>query len=447
MQSLSSTSLNGHTVAQPAPITWSVDQRDRIDEIASNIQNRFGRLFYDIYETGKELLEVKALFGWGQNSEFLIWAREKTGLGTSLCYCMMAVGRAFLPFEDQGSLATLNHVETKVLYRISADLTPRSARTEFVDRILAGETIDLAQVEALIQRHQKTVDIEQSQRFLHYREAVQNWGLLQRCEEEDEGFRFYLVDRTNVARFFRNYQDLMNQYRDWKVHTFREQVTDLKELLSPYWSIEHRPIPKQPYRLSVNCDISGRSASFVAPNPLTVERWWYEKGETLTQHFTQTLQQRSDLEIPEDITRSLQLEKPTCRTCEWHDSTHEGNQFGVWCSYYREAFGDDRIQAMPQHCRKWRNSAMPQPKTALKSAEILEAHSIQSAIAPDSETLPLSTIEVRATPPRSTSVDAKVSHTMQDLDLLTVLQYLEQLSDDELKKVEKLLQRRLGTKV
>lgn len=67
-----------------AQTALSAAQCDRLEEIASNIQNRFGRLFYDIYETGKELLEVKALFGWGQNSEFLVWAREKTGLSTSL---------------------------------------------------------------------------------------------------------------------------------------------------------------------------------------------------------------------------------------------------------------------------------------------------------------------------------------------------------------------------
>ncbi|MBD1821807.1 hypothetical protein H6F51_04755 [Cyanobacteria bacterium FACHB-DQ100] len=426
-----------------AQVALSAAQCDRLEEIASNIQSRFGRLFYDIYETGKELLEVKALFGWGQNSEFLGWAREKTGLSTSLCYSMMSVGRAFLPFENQDSLTALNQVETKVLYRISADITPRAARTEFVDRVLKGETFDLERVEALIQRHQKTVDIEQSQRFLHYRELVQNWGLLQRCEEDEEGFKFYLVDRTNIARFFRNYQDLMNQYRDWKVQTFREQFSQLQALLSPHWSIEHCPVPKQPYRLNVSCEIAEKSTSFVAPHPLTLERWWYEKGQVLTQQLTQIVCTPNNAETTtasEELNGSLHLEKPTCRTCEWHDPSHEGNQFGVWCSYYRESFGDDRIQAMPQHCRKWRNAAMPRLEPVLREAEFVRC-----------EIVPLAqignTIEVKATSLDLEPVDAKVNHAIQHLDLQTVLQYLEQLSDAELKKVEKVIQRRLRAKV
>lgn len=437
------------TSTQAGSSSISADQQVRLDAIAANIRTRFRRLFQDIYDTGKELLEAKAVFGWGQTPAFLEWAQEKTGLSISLCYYMMAVGRSFLPFEQQGAFAALNKVDATLLYRIAADSTPPSARTIFVQQILAGKTWTLESIETLIQQHQKTIDLEHDERFLRYREEVQNWGRLERCSD-DENEKFYLIDRSNVVRFFRNYQDLMTQYKAWRAQIFQEQCAQLNRLLAPHWIIEHCPVPKQPFRLSINANISSKSISFVVPNPLTLERWWCEKGQALTQRLTaSTKKQRSSKTEPLE-TQNLLIEKPTCLNCNWHDPQHEGNRFGAWCSFYQEAFSDDRILAMPQHCRKWSNSQVSNVTQAEASEfqatrQFLQTQPEQDGHWRQTHTQAMSMArELQQTVSSTIDVDVILIATSDDRGFEAVLQYVQQCSEEKLRQLEAVIAQRLN---
>ncbi|MGG6270535.1 hypothetical protein ACQ4M3_37950 [Leptolyngbya sp. AN03gr2] len=417
----------------------SADQQARLDAIAANIRKRFRRLFQDIYDSGKELIEAKAVFGWGQTPAFLEWAQEKTGLSVSLCYYMMAVARAFLPFEQQGTFSALNQVDATLLYRIASDSTPKSARTIFVEQVLAGNTWTSESIEALIQQHQQTVDLEQDERFLRYREEVQNWGRLEQCIE-DESYRFYLIDRANIVRFFRNYQDPMTQYKVWKAQVFQEQLSQLRELLTPHWSIEHRPVPKQPFRLSVNSTIKNKPISFVVPNPVTLERWWNEKGQELTDRLLASGRKRRSSQATSLESEDFSIEKPTCLNCHWHDPQHEGNRFGVWCGFYRETISDDRITAMPQHCRKWSNSEVSDEQ-ALEfqtTRQFLQTQPNLDLEWNSTEPQTISTVQEKQYSVGATIEVASISISNQGIDaeFEAILQYIQHCTEDQLSQLE-----------
>jgi len=438
---MTSTEIVRHSnqpISQAEHSLISADQQERLDTIAANIRKRFKRLFKDIYETGKELLEAKAVFGWGQTPAFLHWAQEKTGLSISLCYYMMAVGRAFLPFEKQEVLKALNRVDATLLYRIAADSTPKAARTIFVQQVLEGKMWTLESVEALIQEHQKTVDLEQDERFLRYREEVQNWGRLERCIE-DEDHKFYLIDRSNIVRFFRNYQDLMTQYKAWRLQVFQAQFAQLKSQLEPHWSIQHYPVPKQPFRLSVQSNIDRQSISFVVPNPLTLERWWNEKGQALTERLTTTRKTRRSNKVDPPETQDLAIDKPTCLNCTWHDSQHEGNRFGVWCSFYREAFSDDRVIAMPQHCQKWKSLEEDTLQSEISEFQATRQF-LQSQPNPEEE---YAAVSYTTPSPITHTIDVPSVASSHDDELEAILQYIQYCSEAQLQQLNAAIAHRL----
>jgi hypothetical protein len=57
----------------------------------------------------------------------------------------------------------------------------------------------------------------------------------------------------------------------------------------------------------------------------------------------------------------LDLEKATCRDCRWHEPEPEGNQYGVWCGFYKDTLSLDRIHEMPLRCNQYRHESNADP--------------------------------------------------------------------------------------
>jgi hypothetical protein len=228
-------------------------------------------------------------------------------------------------------------------------------------------------------------------------------------------------------------------YKVWRAQVFQEQFAHLQSLLSPHWSIQHYPVPKQPFRLSVNSTIVNQSISFVVPNPVTLERWWEEKGKALTERLT-TAKKRQAAAIVQSGSESLSIEKPTCLNCRWHDPQHEGNRFGAWCSFYREAFSDDRIAAMPQHCGKWRNSKLSDVIQAEASEFQTKRQLLQAQGISMSETVHRTVNHAINNVMDNVSVTALMKPTNDELE--AVFRYIEQCSEDQLKQLEAAIQAR-----
>lgn len=345
----------------------SPEQQQFVRDTTISIRQYSRRRFTEDYTIGKQLLEIKPLFFHGQRKLFVFLASQETGLGESMADRVQRIARAFLPFEERRELHQLDRISAAALDRIAGVSVPTKAREAFLDLILSGATPTEIEVVELIRTHRSPQDIENSERFVRYSMLVSMWGSLCICEDNNEDFKFYLVDRQGVPHYFKHYNDLMSQYKAWRTEFMSQQFEQVKALISPHWSISAYPCPKLPYRVAVNCEIAGVVLSYAMGNPLTVEAWWYDRAKQWTEQKVEKLSAIAveaitpeDIE-PEAVSFDSEL-TPCCHNCDWHDPNDPSDGDGfIYCGFYHDTIQEERIYDMPTHCRRWRHPDAPPP--------------------------------------------------------------------------------------
>lgn len=354
--------LNEFVTTQLSP-----EQQQLVHNTTISIRQHARRRFTEDYAIGKQLLEIKPLFPHGQRKLFVFLASQETGLGESMADRVQRTARAFLPFEERGELHQLDRISAAALDRIAGMSVPIKAREAFLELVISGATPTEVEVVELIQTHRSSQDIENSERFVRYSTLVSMWGTLCICEDNNEDFKFYLVDRQGVPHYFKHYNDLMSQYKAWRTEFMHQQFEQVKTLIGPHWSISAYPCPKLPYRVAVACEIPGVALSYTMGNSLTAEAWWYDRAKQWTE---QKVEQLSAIAVeaitPEDIEpEAVSFDSeltPCCRNCDWHDSSDSSNGDGfLYCGFYHDTIQEERIYDMPTHCRRWRHPNAPPP--------------------------------------------------------------------------------------
>ncbi|GAP99573.1 hypothetical protein [Leptolyngbya sp. NIES-2104] len=350
------------TLLEPStPDALATPEQKQLAEIAVRIRHRVGRMLIDIYETGKELIAAREIFGGrGNTKDCIEWAVNETGLKRTTLYAAVATAKAFQPFETTDSKIFFETIDVRILNQISSTHTPKPAREEFVMRVLNGETLAQEAVSEIIVKHRRAIADEADEKFIAQRNLIEPWGELKRLEDPEEEYPFFLVDRDGVAHWFRNYSDISKQYAQWKAQRLKSQFDQAVELLTPYWSIKLAPARKQPERVVVESQIPGVNKQFTIASPASLMRWWDQEGRVKTQRLLAN-NPRTIAATSTELLTKLDLEKAACRDCRWHDPEHEGNQYGVWCGFYKDTLSLDRIQEMPLRCNQYRHESNADP--------------------------------------------------------------------------------------
>ncbi|MBW4441980.1 MAG: hypothetical protein KME10_12225 [Plectolyngbya sp. WJT66-NPBG17] len=399
----------------PSPVPTATS--DRLQALAEDIRSRLKRMASDIYWIGRNLLEAKELFGWGQNEAFLNWAQEQSGIQKTLVYNFINVAKAFPNFQDLGNF----EVVVTALYFIARPSIPEAARTEFIARSQAGEIISLPTAKAIVNQYKGISD----QQFERVRSRVQFWGELEMISDQPR--KLVLTDATGKVFSFRTYAELDKAFEAWQQTVFEASLTRVRGLVAPHWLVRAAPIPKQPFRLEIECIIPGSHKTLFARNPLSLENWWREEGKSLSDRFTTNLPQLEGAE-----TTVKEIVQTTCLNCSWHEIDNPATgEDEFWCGFYRSAFELEQTDTKPNECRKWRpihalSHSATQP--LLKQSEINRQTRSRLEKAFSSVTTSLSPSETTAQPVQTA--------------LQTILQELQFLSGEELDQVEQEIQQR-----
>jgi hypothetical protein len=331
----------------------------RLQELAQSIQARAKRMAQDIYAQGRDLLEAKELFGRGQNQAFLEWARQSAQVQDTLIYRFMQVAQAFPEFSDPDF-----EVVATALYAIASPSTPPAARAEFLQRSRLGEVISLPDAQAIVQRYSSPQDDQ----FERYRKLVQPWGDLQRSSnavtadnlEPKPAGKLYLHTLEGETKTFRHYTDLKQAFLTWRKDTFRADLQAVQTLVAPHWTVRPAPVPSQPFRLEMECQIPGLSKALVIKNPRLLMEWWHRQGQELSDRLAANA---ADIEPKQllDTLQPSQFAAPTCLNCSWREETVSVGPDEFWCGFYRTALGLDQAEVRPQICRKWQPLGRPSP--------------------------------------------------------------------------------------
>jgi hypothetical protein len=427
-----------HSLDLPA-----TSEQEKLAEIAVSIRRRVGRMLIDIYETGKELIAAREFFdGRGKTKDCIEWAVRETGLKRTTLYSAVATAKAFQPFEAAGSPIFFETIDVRVLNQISSTSTPKSAREEFVSRILNGETLSQEAVSAIIVKHRKAIAAEADEKFIAQRNLIEPWGELKRLEDPEEEYPFYLIDRDGKAHWFRNYSDINNQYVQWKAQRLKSQFDQAVELLHPHWSVKLSPARKQPERVVVDSQIPSVNKQFTIASPASLMRWWDQEGRVKTQRLLAN--PRTIAMTSTEVLSKLDLEKATCRDCRWHDPQHEGNQYGVWCGFYKDTLSLDRIHEMPLRCNQYRHESNTEPlpparpylPAEIPPSKLPKPVAVKAAVVPASFSQNAQAQNFTLDEDR----DSIPSATQLQLDLNFWLQQVEALPDENLQVLEEQLE-------
>lgn len=426
----------------PTPDALATPEQKQLAEIAVRIRHRVGRMLIDIYETGKELIAAREIFGGrGSTKDCIEWAVNETGLKRTTLYAAMATAKAFQPFETTDSKIFFETIDVRILNQISSTHTPKSAREEFVMRVLNGETLAQEAVSEIIVKHRRAIADEADEKFIAQRNLIEPWGELKRLEDPEEEYPFFLVDRDGVAHWFRNYSDISKQYAQWKAQRLKSQFDQAVKLLTPHWSIKLAPARKQPERVVVESQIPGVNKQFTIASPASLMRWWDQEGRVKTQRLLAN-NPRTIAATSTELLTKLDLEKATCRDCRWHDPEHEGNQYGVWCGFYKDTLSLDRIHEMPLRCNQYRHESNPDPLPPARTElpvetsilPIPQRHSTKVAIIPPDLRSDLQ----NQSSDFSEEQDSATMPTQLDLDYW--LQQIEALPNETLQVLEEQLE-------
>jgi hypothetical protein len=392
----------------------------RLQELAQSIQARTKRMAQDIYAQGQDLLEAKELFGRGQNQAFLEWARQSAQVQDTLIYRFMQVAQAFPEFSDQDF-----EVVATALYAIASPSTPSAARAEFLQRSRLGEVISLPDAQAIVQRYSSPQDDQ----FERYRKLVQPWGDLRRSsdavaannrEHPPEG-KLHLHTLEGDTQTFRHYTDLKQAFLTWRKTTFTADLQAVQTLVAPHWTVRPAPVPSQPFRLEMECQIPGISKALVIKNPRLLMEWWHYQGQELSDRLAANAADAEPKQLLDTLQPS-QFAVPTCLNCSWREDTVSVGPDEFWCGFYRTALGLDQAEVRPQICRKWQPLGRLEPVMAETSASELVYRSPPSP-SPQLASPQLVTsrsISTRfSSPPEPSPVSPALSALLQQIATLT----------------------------
>jgi hypothetical protein len=320
--------------------------QQRLEELAAEIRYRLHKSAYEIGAIAHCLIEAKQLFPRGQNQAFLEWAKQKTGLEKSAIYNYLNVEKVFGKFlaEHQDVL----QIDPTALIILSAPKISEAARKEAIALLLEGQPVTYTAAKAIVQQHQPSA-------FEKHQLLVEGWGTLFPSVEDQS---LQLVDYDERRYTFESYQELKQAFKEWQRLAFEMSLDEIQSLLSPHWSVNHRPTSMEPFRLELECSIVEPAKILFAENPRSVFEWWQQEGRTQTEQLI--AQPQTSLGIDSDLEIT---DHQSCKNCGWHDSKYPGCSEGeYWCGFYRSSFSYDRAEELPQECGKWHfESKNPRP--------------------------------------------------------------------------------------
>ncbi|MGG6265480.1 hypothetical protein ACQ4M3_05680 [Leptolyngbya sp. AN03gr2] len=415
-------SANSSTLA---PISTQIvlsgenQNQQRLDELAAEIRYRLHKSAHEIGAIARCLVEAKQLFPRGQNQAFLDWAKQKTGLEKSAIYNYLNVEKMFGRFltDHQDSL----QIDPTALIVLSARKIPEAARKEAIALLLEGQSVTYTSAKEIVQRHQPST-------FEKHQLIVEGWGTLFPPVDDQP---LQLVDHDQQRYTFESYQDLKKAFKEWQKAAFEISLDEIQSLLSPHWSVTHRPTSTEPFRLELDCSIVEPAKVLFAKNPRSVFEWWQQEGRAKTERLIthqQTsfeIQQACDLEI---------TDCPSCLNCGWHDANYPGcADDEYWCGYYRKNFSCDRAEKLPHECGKWHfESKNPRPfqknpKLSLGNAD---------------EEIRITETESDASN-QTQAVDSLVTHlSLGESEFSNIIQTVSKLNFQQLQHLEQIIQQR-----
>ena len=171
------------------------DVRANIRAAAERIRVRLKRSGEDIIEIGKDLLGVKAQLAHGQ---FGPWLQREFELSERTAQKLMDVAKRF---GDRS--AHCADFKPAILYALSAPSTPESVREAAIEMAQAGQTVTLADVEALKReaqmekdtRQQLSAKLEQVQK----QNQILHANLAAASEREQRSYRELVETQEQIA--------------------------------------------------------------------------------------------------------------------------------------------------------------------------------------------------------------------------------------------------------
>ena len=166
-----STEVEAVTALPKVPETLA-EKQQRLAILAEDTRRRLKRSALDIYYIGLNLLEAQNITAHG---EFLPWLRREFGMGKTSAYEFIHVASAFsakLPII--GNL--LDAIAPTALYKLAAPSTPEAARSEAIERVLAGEVVGPDIASEIIKKHKlpKTPKTQQPSVGMTTQEGITN---------------------------------------------------------------------------------------------------------------------------------------------------------------------------------------------------------------------------------------------------------------------------------
>ncbi len=149
--------------------TLPVNDAMALSAIKERIKIRLKRTAEDIIEIGLDLIEAKRIAGHGG---FENWLKAEFEMSLSSATKLMQVGSTF---GDSKSVI-ITDLKPTALYMLAAPSTPESVRTEVIERVENGESINLAEIQRL---KKEAADL------LAEKETVQN-DLIAKTQTADE---------------------------------------------------------------------------------------------------------------------------------------------------------------------------------------------------------------------------------------------------------------------
>ncbi len=136
--------------------TLSSKQRNIIQRCTGEIKERLRRTAKDVWEIGKNLVEVRSQLKHGQ---FETWLSAEFGWSRRTAYNFINVYEAF---SQSANFAQLD-IATSALYKLAAPSTPESVRQEFIAKAEQGEKITHKTISEALAAEKKSAAPEKPQ--------------------------------------------------------------------------------------------------------------------------------------------------------------------------------------------------------------------------------------------------------------------------------------------
>ena len=165
--------------------------REKLKDASAKIKTAYRNVRQEMIEIGQELLAVKDLLGHGQ---WCSWLQAEFTMSTRTAQNFMAVAKN-LPNLKNASLAYLT---SEAVYLLAAKNTPEDVRSEVLERVEKGETLDRKAVQELIETVRPKGEVELTKRQCKSFHSALRGGqvdsLVQYLRERPDEERGELVD-------------------------------------------------------------------------------------------------------------------------------------------------------------------------------------------------------------------------------------------------------------